>query len=140
MDPKRAKLDQKSDFGHVRTYCSLNILRNIQRKIDGKCLGHNNMKYMRNIHKHSCYKLMRNKEHSAFGGTPIGGGRFAAAPLGLCSMFLIIVYHEYLWMFLIYSLYIPHIYIYIYTAVYICPKYFPSIFLCMFRNSFSEQI
>ena len=39
-DPKHAKLDEKSDFGHVRTYCWLNILRNIQREIYGKYLGH----------------------------------------------------------------------------------------------------
>ena len=31
--------------------------------------------------------------------------------------------------------YVFHIYIYIY----ICPKYFPYIFLCMFRNLFSQQ-
>ena len=45
---------------------------------------------------------------------PQWGGRFAAAPLGLCSVFLIMLYHKCLWIFLIYSLYIPYIYIYIY--------------------------
>ena len=32
LETKCAKFDQKSDFGHVRTYCWLNTLRNIQRK------------------------------------------------------------------------------------------------------------
>ena len=40
LDPKHAKLDQQSDFGHVRTYCWLNKLRNIQSKTYGKHLGH----------------------------------------------------------------------------------------------------
>ena len=40
LDPKRAKLNQNSDFGHVRTYRWLNKLRTIQRKIYGKYLGH----------------------------------------------------------------------------------------------------
>ena len=54
----------------------------------------------------------------------------AAAPLGrrrrrrLCflDMFLIILYHRYLWIFLIYSLYIPYIF----------PKYVPYISLVCF--------
>ena len=33
LSPKCGKLDQKSDFGHVRTHCWLNKWRNIQRKI-----------------------------------------------------------------------------------------------------------
>ena len=51
----------------------------------------------------------------------------------------IYIYVEYIWartllptrpsIFLIYS-----------TYIYICPKYFPYIFLCMFRNLFSQQI
>ena len=51
LNPKCAKLNQKSDFGHVRTYCWLNALRNIQRKIYQKYLGHIYiyMKYIRNI-------------------------------------------------------------------------------------------
>ena len=40
LEPKCAKLNQKSDFGHVRTYCWLNKLRTIQSKIYGKYLGH----------------------------------------------------------------------------------------------------
>ena len=39
---------------------------------------------------------------AAFGGRPIG------------SVFLIILYHECLWIFLTYSTYIPYIYIHIY--------------------------
>ena len=41
-DRKRAKLNQKSYFGHVRTYCWLNKLRNTQRNICGN--------YWRNIY------------------------------------------------------------------------------------------
>ena len=33
LEPKRAKLDQKSDFGHVRNYSWLHKLRNTQGKI-----------------------------------------------------------------------------------------------------------
>ena len=72
--------------------------------------------------------MSRNKEHggAAFGGTP----NWATAPLGLCSLFLFIYFFicEYLWIFRIYSIYIC-----------MCPKDFPSIFLRMFRNLFSEQ-
>ena len=51
----------------------------------------------------------------------------AAAPMGLCV--LIILYHRYLWIFLIYSLYIP----------YILPSYVPCIFPCVFLNLWSQQ-
>ena len=44
-------------------------------------------------------------------------------------MFLIILYHKYLWIFLIYSLYIPHI----------LPKYVPCIFPCVFLNLWSQE-
>ena len=71
--------------------------------------------------------MSRNKEHrgAAFDGAPNGaaaeGGHptSAATPLGatpkaapLCSLFLLIYcsYYQYFWMFLLYSLYIPHIY------------------------------
>ena len=36
-----------------------------------------------------------------------------------------------------YSLYIPYIF---HIYIYICPKYFPCIFLCMVRNLFSYQL
>ena len=47
---------------------------------------------------------------AAFGGRPIG------------SVFLLILYHKYLWIFLIYFLDIPYIF----------PSYVPYIFLCVF--------
>ena len=55
----------------------------------------------------------------------------AAAPLGLCflEMFLIILYHRCLWIFLIYSLYIPYIF----------PKYVPYIVPCVFLNLWSQE-
>ena len=68
--------------------------------------------------------MSRNKEHRP-DGAAAEGGRPLGAPLKavpLCSLFLLIylfLYYEYLWIFLIYSLYISYIYIYI------CPKYFP---------------
>ena len=42
------------------------------------------------------------------------GGRPLGAPPKAASVFLIILYHKYLWVFLIHSLYIPYICIYIY--------------------------
>ena len=98
-DPKRAKLDQNSDFGHVRTYSWLHKLRNTQGKIYGTYLGNRYIygiyrEYIRNIHKYLWYKMIRNTG-AAFGGRPIG------------SVFLIILYHRYSWIFLISSLYIP---------------------------------
>ena len=42
LDPKRAKLDQNSDFRHVRTYSWLHKLRNTQGKMYGT--------YLRNIY------------------------------------------------------------------------------------------
>ena len=72
--------------------------------------------------------MSRNKEHrgAAFGGRPIGSVFFVSAHL---SFYVMNIYG--------YSLYIPYIF---HIYIYICPKYFPSIFLCMFRNLFSEQI
>ena len=100
LDPKRAKLNQNSDSGHVRTYSWLHNLRNTQGKIYGTYLGNIYMEYkehISNIHKYLWYKIIRNKS-AAFGGRPIG------------SLFLIILYHKYVWIFLIYSLYIPYIF------------------------------
>ena len=48
----------------------------------------------------------RPKGAAAFGGRPIG------APPKAAPVFLIILYHKCLWIFLICSLYIPYIYIY----------------------------
>ena len=102
--PQCEKLNHKSDFGHVRTYSCLNTLRNIQRTICGKYLGHMNMEYM-----------IRRR--------PQWGGRRRA------PVFLIILCHKYLWIFLIYSLYIPYIF----------PSYVPYLFLCVFLNLWSEE-
>ena len=103
--PKRAKLDQNSDFGHVRTYSWLHKLRNTQGKIYGTYLGNIYGIYkecIKNIHRYLWYKIIRNTD-------PMGRPPSAAAPLGrrrrgrLCF-----------WLFLIiniygYSLYIPYI-------------------------------
>ena len=69
--------------------------------------------------------MSRNKEHrpngaAAEGGRPIGGAAFAsaAAPLGLCSLFLLINFFHIMNTYG-YSLYIPyifHIYIYMYMS------------------------
>ena len=39
LDPKHVKVDQNSDFGHVRAYSWLHRLRNTQGKIYGTFLG-----------------------------------------------------------------------------------------------------
>ena len=123
------KINENWEFGHVRTYSWLHQLRNTQ--IHGKYLG--NMygiyiyiygiykEYIRNIHEYLWYKIIRNTG-PAFGGTPRGWPPSAAAPLGLCfqNMFLITLYHRYLWIFFIYSLYL----LYIFFPKYV-PKYFP---------------
>ena len=73
--------------------------------------------------------MSRDKDHrpngaAAFGGRPIGSVFFVSAHL---SFYIMNIYG--------YSLYIPYIF-----HIYICPKYFPYMFLCMFRNLFSQQI
>ena len=78
------------------------------------------MEYIRNIwgiyHKYLWYKIIRNTG-AAFGGAPMGRPPSAAAPLGLCSLFLLIylfilwIFMDIPYIFLIYSIYI---YIYIY--------------------------
>ena len=54
-------------------------------------------------------------------------------PLGrppkAAPVFLIILYHKYLWIFLIHSLYIPYIF----------PRYVPYIFPCVFLNLWSQE-
>ena len=60
--------------------------------------------------------MSRNKEHrgAAFGGAPNGAAAFGGRPIGAppkaTPVFLIILYYEYLWVFLIHSLYIFHTY------------------------------
>ena len=70
------------------------------------------VEYIRNIHEYLWYK-----ESAAIGGRSIG------------SVFLIILYHKYLCIFLIHSLYIPFIF----------PRYVPCIFPCVFLNLWSQQ-
>ena len=50
-------------------------------------------------------------------------------PPKAAPVLLIILYHKYLWIFLIYSLYIPYIF----------PIYVPYIFPCVFLNLWSQQ-
>ena len=119
LDPKRAKLDQNSDFSHVRTYSWLHKLRNTQGKIYWTYLGNTYgifEEYIRNIHKHVWYKIIRNTD-------PMGRPPKAAPVL------LISLYHKYLWIFLIYSLHILDIF----------PKYVPYILLYVFLNLWSQE-
>ena len=50
-------------------------------------------------------------------------------PPKAAPVFLITLYHKYLWIFLIHSLYIPFIF----------PRYVPCIFPCVFLNLWSQQ-
>ena len=70
-----------------------------------------------NHQKHRRRLRRRPNGAAAFGGRPIG------------SVFLIILYHKYLWIYLIYSLYIPFIF----------PRYVPCIFPCVFLNLWSQE-
>ena len=96
LEPKCAKFDQNSNFGHARTYSWLHTLRNTQGKIYGTYLGNKYRiykEYLRNLHKHLWYRKIRNT-----------GATFGGAPLGLCF-----------WLFYIiniygYSSYIPYIF------------------------------
>ena len=119
LDPEHEKNYQKSWFGHVRTYCWLNKLRNTQGKIYGTYLGNIHgiyKEYIRNILKYLWDKIIRNTEHRPKGAAAPLGAPPKAAPL--CSLFLLIylLYYESSWMFLIYSSYVPYIYIYIYVS------------------------
>ena len=60
------------------------------------------MEYIRNIYD---IKIIRNTI-AAFGGAPMGRLPSAAAPLGLCSLFLLIDFlcYENLWILLIYAI------------------------------------
>ena len=75
--------------------------------------------------------MSRNKEHrgAAFFGGPNGAAAEGGRPIW--SMFFVSAnFINIPYIFLIYSTH---------TYIYICPKYFPSIFLRMFRNLFSQQ-
>ena len=68
--------------------------------------------------------MSRSKEHRPNGAAAEGGRPIVGAAEGGASVFFVSAhfFYEYLWMFLIYSIYI-----------YICLKYFPYFFLFMFR-------
>ena len=77
LDPTRAKLNQNSDFGHVRTYSWLHKLRNTQGKIYGtylRIIYGIYKEYTKNTRKHLWYKIIRNTGHrdAAFSGDPNG--------------------------------------------------------------------
>ena len=57
------------------------------------------------------------------------GGRRIGAPPKAAPVFLMILYHKYLWIFLIYSLYIPYIF----------PSYVKYVFPCVFLNLWSQE-
>ena len=104
---------------NVRTYCWLHKLRNTQRKIYGTYLGNIYgiyKVYIRKIHEYLWYKIIRNTD-------PMG------RPPKAAPVFLIILYHRYLWIFLIYSLYIPYIF----------PSYVKYVFPCVFLNLWSQE-
>ena len=147
LDPKHAKLNQNSDFGHVRTYSWLHKSGNTQGKIHGTYLGNIYgiyKEYIRNIHKYLWYKIIRMYMYMTFIRYILGisiniydikyletQAPPSAAPHWVCVSvnFLIILYHRYLWIFLIYSSYIPYIF----------PKYVPYIFPCAWLNLWSEE-
>ena len=86
-DPKRAKWDQNSDFGHVRTYSWLHRLRNTQGKTYGTYLGNIYgiyQEHIRNIHKYLWYEIIRNTEHSPNGSTAKRPPHWGAAEGGAC--------------------------------------------------------
>ena len=119
LDPKRAKFNQNSDFGHVQTYSSFHKLRNTQGKLYGTNLGniYIYMECIRNIHRYSWCRIIRNTG-VAFGGAPMGR-------VCVSDYFK----HEYVWRFFIYSLYIPYKF----------PKYVPYISPCVFHNLWSQE-
>ena len=106
LDPKRAKLDKNSDFRHVRTFSWLHKLRNTQRKIHGTYLGNKYIYiYIYGIYKEYpwIFMIWNNQKHRPNGAAAEGG-----RPIG--SVFLTILHHKYLWIFLIDSFYISHIF------------------------------
>ena len=57
LDPKRAKLIQNADVGHVRIYSWLHKLRNTQGKINGTYLEGIYAEYTRNIYRISIFMI-----------------------------------------------------------------------------------
>ena len=77
--------------------------------------------------------MSRNKEHrpngaAAEGGRPSGGAAEGGASVFFVSAHLIFPLRIFMA--------IPHMFLTYF--IFICPKYFPYIFLCMFRNLFSQ--
>ena len=71
---------------------------------------------IRNINGYLWYRIIRNTD-------PMG------RPPKAAPVFLIILYHKYVWVFLIHSLYIPYIF----------PSYVPYNFPCVFLNLWNQQ-
>ena len=71
--------------------------------------------YIRNIHKYLWYEIIRHTEHSpneaAAKRLPHWGCRRRRRLCVLCFWSFIPLYYKYLWIFLIYSPYVPYIYI-----------------------------
>ena len=84
------------------------------------------MEYIRNIQGISID--IYDQKHRP-NGAAAEGGRPIGAPPKAAPVFLIILYHKYLWIFLIYSLYIPYIF----------PKYVPYIFPWVFLKLWSQE-
>ena len=105
LDQKLAKLDQNSDFGHVRTYSWLHKLRNTQGKIYGTYLGNIYGIYKEcigNIHRYLWCKIIRNTD-------PMGRPPSAAARRRLCVSLFLLIDFSILWIFMDIP-YILHIY------------------------------
>ena len=113
-------------------------------------LYRNTQEYIKNINRY--LMIEDNQKHRTQRCRPRrhlqGGGRFAAAPLGapskaapLCSVFLIILYHRYSWIYLYYSCRFLHIFLEysLYIYIYIFPVYFPCMFPWVFLNLFRQQ-
>ena len=67
-------------------------------------------------------KIIRNTD-------PMGRPPSIGAPPKAAPVFLIILHHKYLWIFLVYSLYTPYRF----------PKYVPYSFPCVFLSFWSQQ-
>ena len=53
--------------------------------------------------------IENDEKHRPNGAAEEGGGPFGVPP-NAAPVFLITLYHKYLWIFLVYSLYIPYVY------------------------------
>ena len=73
--------------------------------------------------------MIQNNQKDKANGAAAEGGCPIGAPPKAAPVFLIILYHIYLWIFLIDSFYIPYIF----------PSYVPYIFPCVFLNLWSQQ-